>query len=370
QISVSKTPSPASLPEPGGEFTFTYVVTNDSVETVTLTSVTDDVIGTITLPSDVTLAPGESSAAMTGTKTYTDAGTYPNVVTAKAVDNEGNEDTATDDASVTVTDELPDISVSKTPSPASLPEPGGLFTFTYVVTNDSVETVTLTSVTDDVIGTITLPSDVTLSPGESSDPMTGTKTYTDAGVYPNTVTAIAYDNEGNEGTATDDASVTVDDVLPKVSITKVADPTVLPEPGGRFDYVIVVTNDSVEAITLSELTDTLPGGAVVYDLAAAGVVLPPGGTYTWKPFQTYTEAGFYTDEAHVIAYDNEENKAEARATATVEVTDELPQISVSKTPSPASLPEPGGEFTFTYVVTNDSVETVTLTSVTDDVIGT
>ena len=49
-------------------------MTNNSVETVTLTSVTDSVIGVITLPADVTLAPGASSAAMTGTWTYTEAG--------------------------------------------------------------------------------------------------------------------------------------------------------------------------------------------------------------------------------------------------------------------------------------------------------
>ena len=81
--------------EPGGEFTFTYVVTNNSVEQVTVTSVTDSVIGTITLPADVILAPGESTAAMTGKWTYTEAGAYPNTVTAKAVDNESNEATAT-----------------------------------------------------------------------------------------------------------------------------------------------------------------------------------------------------------------------------------------------------------------------------------
>ena len=112
-ISVTKVAGPLSRAEPGGLFTFTYVVTNNSVETVTLTSVTDSVIGVITLPADVTLAPGESSAAMTGTWTYTEKGTYPNTVTAKAKDNENNEATATASASVEVTDVLPLISVTK-----------------------------------------------------------------------------------------------------------------------------------------------------------------------------------------------------------------------------------------------------------------
>ena len=164
-------------------------------------------IGVITLPADVTLAPGESSAAMTGTWTYTEAGTYPNTVTAKAIDNENNEATATASATVTVTDVLPLISVTKVADPLTMAEPGGLFTFTYVVTNNSVETVTLTSVTDSVIGVITLPADVTLAPVSSSAAMTGTWTYTETGTYPNTVTAKAIDNESNEATATASASV-------------------------------------------------------------------------------------------------------------------------------------------------------------------
>ncbi len=169
-ISVTKVPSPASRPEPGGLFTFTYVVKNEGPITVTLTSVHDSVIGDITLPAVLTLAPGASSAPMNGTKTYTEAGTYPNTVNARAVDNSGDEATATASASVTVTDVLPKISVTKVADPTSRLEPGGLFTFTYVVTNNSVEAVTLTSVNDSVIGDITLPAVLTLAPGASSAP--------------------------------------------------------------------------------------------------------------------------------------------------------------------------------------------------------
>ena len=112
-ISVTKVASPLSLAEPGGEFTFTYVVTNDGTVPVTVTSVTDSVIGTIALPADVDLLPGESTVAMIGKWTYTDDGVYPNTVTAIAADDDGNTDTATADASVEVTDTLPDISVTK-----------------------------------------------------------------------------------------------------------------------------------------------------------------------------------------------------------------------------------------------------------------
>ncbi len=60
-----------------------------------------------------------------------------------------NTDTATDDATVTYTDVLPVISVTKTASPTSVPETGGSVTFTYVVTNNSTEAVTITVLSDD-----------------------------------------------------------------------------------------------------------------------------------------------------------------------------------------------------------------------------
>ncbi len=365
-ISVTKVPSPASRPEPGGLFTFTYVVTNNSVETVTLTSVNDSVIGDITLPAVLTLAPGASSAPMTGTKTYTESGVYPNTVTAKAVDNEKNEATATASASVTVTDVLPKISVTKVADPTSRLEPGGLFTFTYVVTNNSVETVTLTSVHDSVIGDITLPADVTLSPGESTLVMTGSWTYAEPGVYPNTVTAKAVDNEKNEATATADASVTVTDVLPLISVTKVADPSSRLEPGGLFTFTYVVTNNSVETVTLTSVNDSVIGDITlpaVLTLAPGASSAPMTGT------KTYTESGVYPNTVTAKAIDNEKHEAVATASASVTVTDVLPTISVTKIADPSSRLEPGGLFTFTYVVTNNSVETVTLTSVHDSVIG-
>ncbi|CAN5197253.1 hypothetical protein BH18ACT4_BH18ACT4_12470 [soil metagenome] len=54
---------------------------------------------------------------------------------------------------------------------------------------------------------------------------------------------------------------------------------------------------------------------------------------------------------------------------TVEVVDVLPVIDVVKTADPLELPEPGGLFTFDVVVTNNSVEPVTITSLTDNVYG-
>jgi hypothetical protein len=68
-------------------------------------------------------------------------------------------------------DVLPSLAVTKTAAPETLPEPGGLVTFTVEVENLSAEAVTLTRLVDDVHGdlddqgTCTVPQ--ALSVGES-----------------------------------------------------------------------------------------------------------------------------------------------------------------------------------------------------------
>ena len=81
---------------------------------------------------------------------------HVNVFTGKAKDNEGNEDTATDDATVDFTDVIPYIEVTKTAGPTAVPETGGNVLFTFVVKNtSSEEPVTITSLSDSVYGTLT-----------------------------------------------------------------------------------------------------------------------------------------------------------------------------------------------------------------------
>jgi LPXTG-motif cell wall-anchored protein len=69
---------------------------------VKVTNVKDDKIGSITLPEDTELLPGESMT-LTASKEYTVAGTYKNIVSVTAVDDDNNDVVETDDASVTVT---------------------------------------------------------------------------------------------------------------------------------------------------------------------------------------------------------------------------------------------------------------------------
>src|SRR6185436_14699614 len=116
---VFKTASPISLPEPGGVVTFTVRVDNTSAETITLTSLTDNVHGNLdnqgTCAVTQTIAVGgfyqcTFSATVTGNAGDSETDT----VTATAQDDENNLTTDTDTATVTIIDALPTIIVLKT----------------------------------------------------------------------------------------------------------------------------------------------------------------------------------------------------------------------------------------------------------------
>ena len=115
-------------------------------------------------------------------------------------------------------------------------------------------------------------------------------------------------------------------------------------------FTIVVTNNSVEDATIDSLVDS------DFDLAAhcadaVGTVLGFGETYTC----VFTEfiSGDYSGPAHentatVTASDNDGNSDSASDDETVTFTDVLPDIAITKTANPTSVPETGGDVEFTF----------------------
>ncbi|HCC67597.1 TPA: hypothetical protein DEP90_00030, partial [Patescibacteria group bacterium] len=104
-IEVTKTAGTLVLPVPGGNVIFTVVVINNSQESVTLTTLTDDIygdldgLGTCATGGIITANGGTYSCAFTGVVNGT-PGLYTDIVTAIATDNDGTSDTDTDDAVV------------------------------------------------------------------------------------------------------------------------------------------------------------------------------------------------------------------------------------------------------------------------------
>ena len=376
-IRLDKTASPATLAEPGGTFTYTYTVVNLSVEPVTLTKIVDDKLGTLyewVAGMDVVTIPAGGSYLLPGsfTKAYTDAGAYPNKGEAWAKDNEGNAAYDDDSKSVTVTDVLPTIRLDKTASPATLAEPGGTFTYTYTVVNLSVEPVTLTKIVDDKLGTLyewVAGMDVVTIPAGGSYLLPGsfTKAYTDAGAYPNKGEAWAKDNEGNATYDDDSKSVTVTDVLPDVALEKSGSPASIDEPGGLFHFMLTITNNGPEPFTITSLTDTnLLAPYPVTVAALIGQTVPAGESVSASYDIFHDDAGNYDNTAEVVVQDNEGNPDSDIATASVQVNDIPPTVTLEKLVDITLLPEPGGDFHFILRITNTSVESVLITALTDD----
>src|SRR5205807_1666728 len=104
---------------------------------------------------------------------------------------------------------------------------------------------------------------------------------------------------------------------------------------------------------------------------AKGTVLAPGASYTCTftgPFKI-GRASCRESAATATAVDQSGDTATANDNATVAITNVLPVIAVQKSADPLSRPEPGGDFTYTVVVTNTGTEPVTITSLTDNVYG-
>ena len=411
-IAVVKTADPTEVPEGDGPVTFTVEVTNNSVSSdpVTINSLTDSIYGDLTDLSDEegtakpqnsttcsvpqTIQPGDTyictfSAYITG-----NVGQETNVATASGVDDEGNPISDSDNATVTITDSQPAIAVVKTANPTSVDEPGDEVTFTVEVTNNSADSdpVTITSLTDDVYGDLTDLSDEgstakpqnsttcsvpqTIQPGDSYTCSFTADVSGNAGdSETDTATASGEDDEGNPVSASDDATVTVTDVQPAITVDKSTSTPNIDEPGGTASYTVVVTNNSVEPVTLNSLIDDVFGDLTLADNSTC--VLPQtlavGGSYSCS-FDG--DVAGNASETHVntvtgSATDDEGNTATDTGSATVTFDDVQPVIAVTKTANPTEVPEPGADVTFTVVVENNSVSTdpVTISSLVDSIHG-
>jgi hypothetical protein len=152
-----------------------------------------------------------------------------------------------------------------------------------------------------------------------------------------------------------------------------------PEPGGSFTFTVSVQNPSATTpVTITKLVDNVYG-----DLAALpgstcgafiGVTLAPGastGPCTFTGPFTGKAGDAQTDTVTVTGIQNGITVT-ATAQATVRLTPPAagPQIGLTKTASPTSRVEPGGDFTFTATVSNPSTTVpVTITKLVDNIYG-
>ncbi|MEW5957609.1 MAG: cadherin domain-containing protein [Chloroflexota bacterium] len=381
-ISVSKTPNPTSVPESGSTVTFTVLVTNTSAESVTLNSLTDTDFGslagqgTCTLPQNLAANNGTYSCSFSRTISGNFGGpAHQNTVTASATDNESNTATNTGTATVTFTDVPSSIQVTKTANPTAVNEPSGSVSYTVIVTNTStVDDVTITTITDNRFGnpcSSVLPA--ALAENES---VTCTFTRTVSGQpatpHTNTVTASGTDDDGLLVSDNDSTTVTFNNLPPVIFVTVNANPSSVPETGGNVTFNIQVLNFSLssgDVVTITNLTDDILGNLNGRGNCSLPQAITPGNTYPCS-FSTFVDGDAGSPEIHTVSAsgtDEENSLASNSAQTTVSFTNVNPNITVTKTANPISVPENGGNVTFTIFVSNTINEAATLNVLTDTV---
>jgi LPXTG-motif cell wall-anchored protein/uncharacterized repeat protein (TIGR01451 family) len=382
-ISVEKTANPTEVPESGAPVTYSFVVRNLAGEHVTITSLVDNLLGdlagrgTCSVPIElpVNAAYGcELPVTVGGPAGHV----HHNTVTATGSDDDGNTTTATDDARVTVVDEPSVVVLTKTADPVTVPELGADVTFTVLIDNQSAaDTVTITSLTDSIFGdldgqgTCVVPQTIAAGTDYSCSfvAFVGGNAGT---VHVDVVTASGFDDDQQPVTASDDAVVTVTDVPSAIVVTKTADPIAVPETGGEVTFMVRIENTSpVDVVTIASLTDSVYGDLNGTGTCSLPQTLVVGGSYecTFTDVVSGNALDVHTNVVTAAGVDDDGVAVTDADDASVELTDVLPEISVSKTASPVEVPEPGGTVTFTVEVTNLGLETLTLTSLADDVYG-
>lgn len=337
-LKVSKMAEPASVPEPGAGVAFTVRVSNGGQEAFAVTSLVDDVygdlsgLGTCSVPQEgLWIQGGGTYSCSFQSEILGNAGvTETSTVTAVASDDEGNEISAVDRVTVTISDVPPAIAVDMTANPNSLPEPGGAVEFAVTVTNQGIEDLSLDSLVDDIYGNLLgqgtctmLPEGITLGPGASHECSFQADVRGNAGQdRTNTVTAVASDDEGNAGIASAGVAVSITDVIPVIGLEVSVYPSNEVVSGGEVEFSVRVSNLGIEAVALGRMVDDIYG-----DLSGQGtctfileeVAIDPGEAYecAFSAVVSGDAGGTETHTVSATAFDDEGNEALAVSSTTI-----------------------------------------------------
>ena len=180
-------------------------------------------------------------------------------------------------------------------------------------------------------------------------------------------TVHAHDNEANDTSDFDTATVTIDNVNPTISVTKTAGTAAdgvdfhINEPGGPVTFTVKVKNTSVstDPVTLSSLTDDIYGNLDKDDVSShtwtsstcdTGGTINPGATYTCTFTGNVTgDDSRHSDTVSSLVRDNENNPASASDVAVVVIDNVRPTVVIT---GPASVNESTVDVTYSFDTTD------------------
>ena len=374
-------PNPSQVNEPGGSVSYDLEMQNTSAYSLTLISLVDSQFGDLdgqgTCVTGSVIDPGVTLAcAYPGIFEGNGGTSFTNQVTAAGQDYISRTVTVTETASVSILDVLPRVSINLEPDKSAISEPGEVVTYSILISNTSVETVTLTSLVDDSFGDLNGQGDCLTNGsialgGNYTCAFSGMAAGNADSTFSNIVSVTVIDDEANSASANASASVSITDVLPDINLTLESGAPTLNEPGGEMVYSLQVENISVETVTIVSLMDSQFGNLDGVGTCSAGDFIASSATYTCVFTGTiFGNAGeVFTNFVTVEASDDEGNHTSEMASAAVTLTDALPAISVMKIADPAAVYEPGSTVNYGVQVENLGFEPVVLTGLLDSQFG-
>jgi uncharacterized repeat protein (TIGR01451 family) len=388
-ISVGKGVSPSTVREPGGPIDISFTIINtspDITDPVTITSIVDVPLGDLsnatscTLP--FTLARGQSAVCTYSTTVSgVEGDVLPDTVTVTGEDDEGNQVTAVDTASVEiiggVTPPQPgDLRLQKTAVPNQVFEPGGNVTYRVLLDNVSETGLVVSSLIDDIYGDLngrgTCQTPIVLA-GENTLYMcsfTESVTGQPGDVITDVITATASDQLPAKTalTASDDASVTIVDLQSDLEVTKIPSPATVLEPGRNVTFTLFIQNKSAaDTIAVDSVVDSITGD--VSSICGVPFTLAPGEIQTCSYVDSVTgNAGdFVTNVVEVTGIDDDGAPNFDSTAATVTIVGALPSITVRKLALPPVALETGSDVTYVVSIhnTSSSTDPVTIDTIVD-----
>ncbi|TQF06071.1 hypothetical protein E6W39_32455 [Kitasatospora acidiphila] len=366
----------------GSRVPYQFVVTNSGGTTINGLTVNDPKIGPVSCPT-TTLAPNET-VTCTATYTVTAAdvrhGSIDNTATATGT-SDGETVTSLPSSESVPLDQPPGLEVEKATRTSGPYHVGQTVAFDYTVRNTGGAVLHDVKVNDDHVTGISCQS-TTLQPvGSPGDSTTCTGSYTitqddgTAGFVTNTATATGLTEDGQSVTSPEtDATLPVG--TPHVTLTKSAD-----EPGPFFVGDTVHYSYTVQNTGTTELHGVLVTDDRVGGISCGTTDLTAGASTTCHGTYTVTQADVdvchqtnppgapchVTNIAVASGTDPGGNQASSdQATATVEVREHAPELSLAKR---ADEPGPflvGDTVHYTYTARNTGNTELHNLQITDD----
>jgi hypothetical protein len=298
ELKLVKIASPAEVPEPGGDVTYTVVIANSSDQgdlslELTVNSLIDDLYGDLNGKGDcalpIVLPVGDYTyCSFTEQVTGPVGSEITDTIIATATYREDQVTSAEAQATTTITDIPSSISVTKTANPSTVLEPGEDVTFSIFIDNTSqVDEVTISSLIDNIHGDLngqgscTMPQ--TLAAGGESYECEFTVFVGGPGGTEeiDTVTASGLDDDGIAISGLDQATVAILDQPPSITAIKTADPSIVEVPGGPVTFKFTTTNTSEsDEVVLDTLVDSVFGDLNGRGSCSVPQSLQPGESYT------------------------------------------------------------------------------------------